>query len=82
MARNTLEGPSYADLDLRWARDFYCSRAKKDKGGIATFAFDAFNVFNHVNYASYVGNVSSPFFGRAVSALPARRLQFTLRFKF
>ena len=82
VARNTLEGPDYEDLDLRWARDFYCSRAKKDKGGIGTFAFDAFNVLNHVNYASYVGSVTSPFFGKPVSALPARRLQVTLRFKF
>jgi hypothetical protein len=35
-----------------------------------------------VNYAGYVGNLSSPFFGLAVSARPARRVQLGLRFSF
>ncbi|HEY2385143.1 MAG TPA: hypothetical protein VGK48_28540 [Terriglobia bacterium] len=43
---------------------------------------DGFNVFNRVNYTSYVGNLSSPFFGRAVSAQPPRRLQFSARLAF
>ena len=80
--RNSLEGPGYADVDLRFARDFYWNKAKKDKGAVATLAFDAFNVLNHVNYAGYVGNELSPFFGQAVAALPTRRLQVTARFKF
>jgi hypothetical protein len=40
------------------------------------------NAFSRVNYAGYVGNLSSPFFERPISALPARRLQLTVRFKF
>lgn len=80
--RNSLQGPGYADLDLRWSRDFNLSRVKKEKGVVTTVAFDAFNVLNHVNYVAYVGDLSSPFFGKAVSALPTRRLQLTLRFKF
>ena len=80
--RNSLEGPGYADVDLGFARDFYWNKAKKDKGAVATVAFDAFNVLNHVIYAGYVGNVLSPFFGQAVAALPTRRLQVTARFKF
>jgi Carboxypeptidase regulatory-like domain/TonB dependent receptor-like, beta-barrel len=79
--RNSLQGPGYADLDLRLARDFYLSR-EKEKGMVATLALDAFNAFNHLNYVSYIGNQSSPFFGRAVSAFPSRRLQLTARFKF
>ena len=47
-----------------------------------TFGFDAFDVINHVNYSNYVGDLSSPFFGQAVSAYPTRRLQLTSRFKF
>jgi hypothetical protein len=47
-----------------------------------TVSIDGFNVFNQVNYASYVGNLSFPFFGRAVSAQPPRRLQFSARFAF
>jgi carboxypeptidase family protein len=82
VARNTLEGPGYADFDLRWSRDFDVSKVKKDKGPVITVAFDAFNVLNHVNFTSYVGNLSSPSFGKAVSAQPSRRLQLTARFKF
>jgi hypothetical protein len=80
--RNSLEGPSYADLDLRVSRDFYFSKTKREKGKVATLGFEGFNVLNHVNYVSYVGNLQSPFFGQAVSALPMRRLQLTGRFKF
>ena len=84
VSRNSLEGPAYADLDLRLSRDFYLSKGKKDreKGKVTTFGFEAFNVLNQVNYVSYVGNLQSHFFGRAVSALPTRRLQLTARFKF
>ena len=81
VARNTLQGPGYSELDLRWSHDFLLSK-KGEKGPIASLAIDAFNLPNQVNFAQYVGNESSPFFGRAVAALPARRLQFTVRFKF
>jgi hypothetical protein len=80
--RNSLHGPAYADLDLRWSRDFFLVRAKKDKGPTATLGLDAFNVLNHVNDSGYVGVLSSPFFGKPVAALPARRLQASLRFRF
>ncbi len=81
VSRNTLQGPGYVELDLRWSHDFMLTR-QKDKGPVATVAVDAFNLPNLVNYSQYIGNQSSPFFGRAVSALPARRIQFTARFKF
>jgi hypothetical protein len=79
--RNSLEGPAYAQLDLRWAKDFFLTRAK-DKGPFATIGIDAFNALNHANYVSYVGTLTSPFFGHAVAANPPRRLQLSLRFKF
>jgi hypothetical protein len=81
VSRNTLEGPSYADLDLRVSRDFFLSK-QGDKGMVATVALDAFNVLNTVNYTSFVGDLSSPLFGQAVSSFPARRMQLTARFKF
>src|SRR6266568_6781550 len=80
--RNSLQGPGYADLDLRWSRNFYFAPAKRDKGPTATIAVDAFNVLNRVNYTAFVGNLSSPFFGKAVAAQPPRRLQLGLRFRF
>jgi TonB dependent receptor len=44
VGRNTLEGPDYAQLDLRWSRDFFLVKAKKDHGPTLTAAVDAFNV--------------------------------------
>ncbi len=82
VGRNTLEGPGYMGLDLRVSRDFFLSKDKKDKGKVLTFALDAFNLPNHVNYDYFVSNISSPFFGHAVSAVAPRRLQLTTRFKF
>jgi outer membrane receptor protein involved in Fe transport len=80
--RNSLRGPGYADLDLRWSRDFFLAAAKKDKGPTLTLGFDAFNVLNRVNYVTYIGNLSSPFFGKPIAAQPSRRLQVSFRFRF
>lgn len=81
--RNSLQGPVYADLDLRWSRDFSVRKGKKkDEGVKATLAVDAFNVLNEVNYSSFIGNLSSPFFGGAITAQPPRRVQFSFRLKF
>jgi hypothetical protein len=80
--RNSLQASGYADVDLRWSRDFYMTRSKKDKGPTVTLGLDAFNILNHLNYLTYVGVVSSPFFGRPISANPPRKLQISFRFKF
>jgi outer membrane receptor protein involved in Fe transport len=82
VSRNTLEGPGYVDLDLRWSHDFFFDPSRKDKGPAANIGLDAFNLVNRVNFAGYVGNLSSPFFARAVSAQAPRRLQLSVRFKF
>jgi hypothetical protein len=42
----------------------------------------AVNLLNTVNFATYSGVLTSPFFGRANSALPARRVELQLRFSF
>ena len=76
-----MPGPGYLELDVRWSHDFFLSK-KADKGPMATLAIDAFNLPNRVNLSQFIGNEKSPFFGRAVSALPSRRLQFTFRLKF
>jgi hypothetical protein len=83
VGRNTLRGPGYGSLDLRWWRELPFSppgqsRAKRT----VTFGVDAFNVTNRVNYNTPVGNLSSPFFGESISAAPARRIQFSLRVRF
>jgi hypothetical protein len=80
--RNSADGPGYAALDLRVSRDLFFSRVKRADGPTATLGVDAFNVLNHVNYSGYVGTLTSPFFGQAVAAQPARRLQFSVRLRF
>jgi outer membrane receptor protein involved in Fe transport len=76
VSRNTLRGPNYASLDLRWSHDVILATPKKRS---VTLGLDAFNVLNRVNENYFVGNLSSPFFGRAVSASAPRRVQFSLR---
>ena len=80
--RNSVEGPGYLGLDLRWSKDFVLDAARKEKSPKITAALDAFNVINRVNYSGYTGNQSSPFFGRAIASQPARRLQLSMRFAF
>jgi hypothetical protein len=80
VARNSAEGPGYADLDLRWSRELSLAGGKSGPG--LTIGFDAFNVLNRVNYSRYIGTLTSPFFGQAISSQPARRLQLSLRFRF
>jgi hypothetical protein len=80
--RNSLQGPGYANLDVRWSRDFFLRAAKKDRGPTLTLGFDAFNALNHVNYVTYVGDLSSPFFGKPIAAVAQRKLQLSLRFRF
>jgi hypothetical protein len=48
----------------------------------AQAGIDVFNVLNRVNYTGYVGNLSSLFFGKPVSANPSLRVQLSLRWRF
>ncbi|MEO6236653.1 MAG: TonB-dependent receptor [Vicinamibacterales bacterium] len=82
VSRNTLQGPGSAVLDLRWSHEFGFGRGEGDERPAWSLGVDAFNVVNRVNYSGYVGTITSPFFGRAVSAQPPRRLQLSAGFHF
>ena len=41
-----------------------------------------FNIANRVNYGGFSGNLSSPFFGRATSSSPARRVEVGMNIRF
>lgn len=82
IARNTGAGPGAAVIDVRWYREFRLQPGLKDKSASLTVSADAFNILNHLNFQNFVGAISSPFFGRAVAALPPRRLQLGARFQF
>ena len=81
ISRNAMHGPSYLDLDLNLAHDFPLSKDRKG-GPMATLSLNSFNVLNQTNATTYVGVITSPFFGRSVSALPPRRMQLSLQIKF
>ena len=74
--RNTGRGPAYANLDLRVSKIIRLDRLQYE------FAADAFNLLNTVNYGPFVGVMSSPFFGQANSAYPARQMQLSAKFSF
>jgi hypothetical protein len=80
-ARNTMHGPGLINLDLNLEHDFLFVKGKKE-GPALTVGLNSFNVLNHQNDATYVGVLSSVYFGKAVSALPPRRMQLNLQFKF
>jgi outer membrane receptor protein involved in Fe transport len=82
VARNTLQGGGYADLDASWSRDVYFTHKKSDTDPHMTISINSFNLANHVNYTSYAGNIQSAFFRMPTAAMPARRFQFSTGFTF
>ena len=82
VARNTLQGPGSATVDLRWSHEFGIGSGKGEGAPAWSIGIDAFNVINRVNYSGFVGNLSSPFFGRAIAAQPPRRIQLSTGFHF
>src|SRR5258707_2674482 len=88
VTRNTGNGPGFVQADLRVSKlfNFYKGPLNED-GDVSGFrkmelSFDAFNLFNHANLTNIIGQVSSPRFGQATSALAARTIQMSVRFNF
>jgi hypothetical protein len=81
LARNTLHGPGFVNLDLNISHDFVLSKQRKEARTL-TASLNSFNVLNHQNDVTYIDVVTSPFFGGPVAALPPRRMQLNLEFKF
>jgi hypothetical protein len=86
--RNTGRGTGLAQLDLRLSKLFSAPRPfkgfnqnKKESASLG-FGIDVFNALNHTNPSDFIGAQSSPFFGRANSALPGRTIQLSLKYKF
>ena len=84
VTRNTGNGPGLLQLDVRATKLFRVWRpANRDRSSAnLAFSVDAFNVLNHPNYPNYVGVITSPRFGRANTALPARTLQLSVTYRF
>lgn len=85
VARNSLNGANYRDLDATLTKAFGLPRMRI-LGEDAKFEFrvDAFNLFNTVNLntASIVNSISAANFGQATSAFGSRTLDLQARFSF
>ncbi len=55
---------------------------QEGRGTRLELGVDVFNVFNQVNFKPYIGTLTSPFFGRANAANPARQIQPFAKFRF
>jgi hypothetical protein len=86
VTRNTGRGPGTAQLDLRITKGFTVVRAQDagqpQRRDRIDLIVDLFNATNRTNFKSIVGDMSSPFFGRANVAAAARTVQFSARYTF
>ena len=82
VGRNTGNGPMYSDVDIRISKKFILGPLLEHGTKYLEVRVDAFNVLNQVNAVNFIGVQSSPLFGLANSALPARQLQFSMKTSF
>jgi len=84
VTRNTGDGPGLLQLDVRLTKLLHVWRpANRDRDlRNLEISVDAFNLINHTNYPNFVGVMTSPLFGRADTALPARTMQTSLSYRF
>jgi hypothetical protein len=77
MGRNTERGDSFLDFNVSVSKDFAVTeRVRLQVRG------EVFNVFNVTNFNAVDGVMTSPNFGRAVSAFDPRRAQLSARVIF
>ena len=69
-------GYNFRQIDLRLVKVFRFDRTRLE------LLLEAFNLENHVNRFLPVGNLRSPFFGRAIEADAARQVQLAVRLQF
>ena len=78
--RRLIYGPGIANSDLALLKSLRLTESKS-----LQFRVEAFNVANHAQFygaAAVSGNISSPSFGRVVSAADPRLLQVAVKFNF
>jgi len=83
VARNTLIGPGYANVDVTLEKSMAVTGSRR-----VLFRAEAFNVLNRVNFGQPITTIFKsdgtyqPTAGRITTALPARQLQFGIKFVF
>jgi len=81
LGRNTFIGPGYANTDFALLKVTRIPWKGSDQANIQ-FRVEFFNVFNRVNLQPPASDITSSLFGSSTAALPARNIQFGLRFEF
>jgi len=85
VARNSLNGPGYRDVDLTLAKAFGLPKMPV-LGENAKFEFrmDAYNLFNNLNFnpGSISNNIANANFGQATQAFAGRIITLGARFSF
>jgi hypothetical protein len=79
-ARRFFYGPGIANSDLAFLKSLHLTESKS-----LQFRVEAFDVANHAQFygpAAVSGNISSPSFGKVVSAADPRLVQLALKFYF
>jgi hypothetical protein len=84
--RNVINGPGRNNFDFSLFRNFKLGAEQR----VLTFRWEAYNAFNHTQFNtidtsprySTTGAQINTTFGQALSAYPARQLQFSLRLRF
>jgi hypothetical protein len=78
VGRNTGRGDGFYQLDLAIAKSFpILSETRR-----LEFRSEWFNAFNKTNFQAPASNISNNTFGTITSTLPARQIQFGLKFSF
>lgn len=82
VSRNTGNGPMYCNVDIRLSKRFVLGMQREHGTRYLEVRVDGFNALNQVNATNYIGVLSSPLFGQANSALPARQIQLSMKASF
>ena len=75
----SLRGPRYLNVDFNLSKAFFI---RGDSGANANVFVNLTNAFNHVHYGTPSGVLTSPNFGRSISASNPREIEIGVRFQF
>ena len=85
LGRNTFRGPRYFNVDMSLIKGFripWFTSTASGSGADLQLRLEGFNVLNTLNLLSPVNNMSSPLFGKSVSAYAGRSFQLAGRLSF
>ena len=82
VARNSLNGGNYQDVQLRVNYNHKLHPKVKDDPAVVQLSLSSFNTLNRANFSNYDGVISSPDFRQPTTASDPRRLQLAASYSF